>query len=131
VNAITEDAALAAGCRAGNLHAYERLFSLHGARMKNLARNLLGNPGMPKMRCRETFLKVQRSIASFRGQSSFYHLDLPNSDSTPATTRAAAVCARKKFPTTTRRKRRGQKPRPRVRIHRCAWRWSARLGVSD
>jgi len=71
VDAITEDAALAAGCRAGNLHAYERLFSLHGARMKNLARNLLGNPGDAEDAVQETFLKVQRSIASFRGQSSF------------------------------------------------------------
>jgi len=71
VNAITEDAALAAGCRAGNLHAYERLFSLHGARMKNLARNLLGNPVDAEDAVQETFLKVQRSIASFRGQSSF------------------------------------------------------------
>ena len=71
VNAITEDAALAAGCRAGNLHAYERLFSLHGARMKNLARNLLANPVDAEDAVQETFLKVQRSIASFRGQSSF------------------------------------------------------------
>ena len=71
VDAITEDAALAAGCRAGNLHAYERLFSLHGARMKNLARNLLGNPVDAEDAVQETFLKVQRSIASFRGQSSF------------------------------------------------------------
>src|ERR1700675_416070 len=71
VDAITEDAALAAGCRAGNLHAYERLFSLHGARMKNLARNLLGNPVDAEDAVQDTFLKVQRSIASFRGQSSF------------------------------------------------------------
>jgi RNA polymerase sigma-70 factor (ECF subfamily) len=71
VDALTEAAALAAGCRAGNLHAYERLFSLHGARMKNLARNLLGNPVDAEDAVQETFLKVQRSIASFRGQSSF------------------------------------------------------------
>ena|SRR6266404_5181128 len=80
VNAITEDAALAAGCRAGNLHAYERLFSLHGARMKNLARNLLGNPVDAEDAVQETFLKVQRSIASFRGQSSFITWDLSDSD---------------------------------------------------
>src|SRR6266404_9669137 len=71
VNAITEDAALAAGCRAGNLHAYERLFSMHGARMKNLARNLLGNPIDAEDAVQETFLKVHRSIGGFRGQSSF------------------------------------------------------------
>jgi RNA polymerase sigma-70 factor (ECF subfamily) len=67
----TEDAALAAGCRAGNLHAYERLYTLHGARMKNLARNLLGSPVDAEDAVQDTFLKVQRSIAGFRGQSSF------------------------------------------------------------
>jgi RNA polymerase sigma-70 factor (ECF subfamily) len=67
----TEDAALAAGCRAGNLHAYERLYALHGARMKNLARNLLGSPVDAEDAVQDTFLKVQRSIAGFRGQSSF------------------------------------------------------------
>jgi len=70
-DAIGEDAALAAGCRAGDLRAYERLYSMHGARMKNLARNVLGNPSDAEDAVQETFLKVQRSIASFRGQSSF------------------------------------------------------------
>src|SRR6476660_3692537 len=32
VDASIEDAALAAGCRAGNLQTYERLYSIHGAR---------------------------------------------------------------------------------------------------
>jgi RNA polymerase sigma-70 factor (ECF subfamily) len=70
-DASTEDAALAVGCRAGNLHAYERLYALHGGRMKNLARNLLGSPVDAEDAVQETFLKVQRGIASFRGQSSF------------------------------------------------------------
>jgi RNA polymerase sigma-70 factor (ECF subfamily) len=70
-NAATEDAALAAACRAGDLHAYERLFAAHGARMKNLARNVLGSAPDAEDAVQETFLKVQRSIASFRGQSSF------------------------------------------------------------
>ena len=70
-DALSEDAALAAGCRAGDLRAYERLYSRHGARMKNLARNVLGNPSDAEDAVQETFLKVQRSIASFRGQSSF------------------------------------------------------------
>jgi RNA polymerase sigma-70 factor (ECF subfamily) len=69
--AATEDAALAAACRAGDLRAYERLYSLHGAKMKNLARNVLGNAVDAEDAVQETFLKVQRSIASFRGQSSF------------------------------------------------------------
>jgi RNA polymerase sigma-70 factor (ECF subfamily) len=53
------------------LRAYERLYALHGARMKNLARNVLGNPIDAEDAVQDTFLKVQRSIASFRGQSSF------------------------------------------------------------
>jgi RNA polymerase sigma-70 factor (ECF subfamily) len=66
-----EDTALAAACRAGDLEAYERLYRLEGARMRNLARNLLGTPTDAEDAVQETFLKVQRSIASFRGQSSF------------------------------------------------------------
>jgi RNA polymerase sigma-70 factor, ECF subfamily len=66
-----EDAALAAACRAGDLHAYERLYRLQGARMRNLARNLLGSQSDAEDAVQETFLKVQRSISSFRGQSSF------------------------------------------------------------
>src|ERR1700752_1421448 len=67
----SEDAALAAACRVGDLPDYERLYSLHGARMKNLARNILGSSADAEDAVQETFLKVQRSIASFRGQSSF------------------------------------------------------------
>ena len=66
-----EDVALAAACRSGDLHAYERLYALQGARMKNLARNLLGNALDAEDAVQETFLKIQRSIASFRGDSSF------------------------------------------------------------
>ena len=66
-----EHAALAAACRAGDLHAYERLYLWQGARMRNLARNLLGSQSDAEDAVQETFLKVQRSITSFRGQSSF------------------------------------------------------------
>jgi len=71
VDATSEDAALAAACRSGDLRAYERLYAMHGVRMKNLARNVLGNPIDAEDAVQETLLKVQRSIASFRGQSSF------------------------------------------------------------
>ncbi|MGA2095605.1 MAG: RNA polymerase sigma factor [Candidatus Acidiferrum sp.] len=67
----SEDAEIAARCRAGDLGGYERLYALHGSRMKNVARNLLGNPIDAEDAVQETFLKVQRSIAGFRGQSSF------------------------------------------------------------
>jgi len=66
-----EDLALAAACQRGDLRAYEELYRSQGARMKNLARNLLGTPSDAEDAVQETFLKVQRSIASFRGQSSF------------------------------------------------------------
>jgi RNA polymerase sigma-70 factor (ECF subfamily) len=71
VDALSEDAALAAACRSGDLRAYERLYAMHGARMKNVARNVLGNPIDAEDAVQDTFLKVQRGIASFRGQSSF------------------------------------------------------------
>jgi RNA polymerase sigma-70 factor (ECF subfamily) len=66
-----EDASLAEACRGGDLGGYERLYALHGARMKNLARNILGSSTDAEDAVQETFLKVQRGIASFRGKSSF------------------------------------------------------------
>jgi len=68
---IPEDARLAVACLAGDLRAYERLYRLQGGRMMNLARNLLGTKSDAEDAVQETFLKVQRRIASFRGQSSF------------------------------------------------------------
>jgi RNA polymerase sigma-70 factor (ECF subfamily) len=71
VGALPEDAALAAGCRAGDMRAYERLYQLQGARMRNYARNLLGSSTDAEDAVQETFLKIQRSISTFRGQASF------------------------------------------------------------
>src|ERR1700738_2647920 len=68
---LADDHALATACQAGDLQAYERLYALHGARMKNLARNILGSSTDAEDAVQETFLKVQRSVGSFRGQSSF------------------------------------------------------------
>jgi RNA polymerase sigma-70 factor (ECF subfamily) len=69
--ASTEDAVLAAACRAGDLVAYERLYQLHGARMKSLARHLLGSRLDAEDAVQDTFLKIQRAISSYRGQSAF------------------------------------------------------------
>src|SRR5262249_3849752 len=66
-----EDLALATSCQAGEMHGYEQLYYLHGRRMKSVARNLLGSMNDAEDAVQETFLKVQRSIGSFRGQSSF------------------------------------------------------------
>ena len=66
-----EDAALAAACQSGDLRAYERFYHLHGSRMKSMARNLLGTTADAEDAVQDTFLKMQRSIASFRGRSSF------------------------------------------------------------
>jgi RNA polymerase sigma-70 factor (ECF subfamily) len=68
---VTDDATLAAACLSGDLRAYEQLYALHGARMKNLARNILGTTSDAEDAVQETFLKAQRSISTFRGQSSF------------------------------------------------------------
>jgi RNA polymerase sigma-70 factor (ECF subfamily) len=68
---VPDDAALAAACQAGDLRAFERLYQLHGSRMKSMARNLLGTTSDAEDAVQDTFLKIQRSIATFRGQSSF------------------------------------------------------------
>jgi RNA polymerase sigma-70 factor (ECF subfamily) len=66
-----EDAALACACQSGDLRAFERLYQLHGSRMKSVARNLLGTTSDAEDAVQDTFVKIQRSIASYRGQSSF------------------------------------------------------------
>jgi len=70
-SATADDAGIAAGCLAGDLRAYERLYRWQGARMKNLARNLLGSQTDAEDAVQDTFLKIQRGIRSYRGQSSF------------------------------------------------------------
>ncbi|HEY1424893.1 MAG TPA: RNA polymerase sigma factor [Candidatus Acidoferrum sp.] len=67
----TDDAALASACQSGDLRAFEQLYRLHGSRMKSVARNLLGTVSDAEDAVQDTFLKIQRSIASYRGQSSF------------------------------------------------------------
>ena len=121
---VSEDAELAARCRAGDLSGYERLYALHGARMKNVARNLLGNPVDAEDAVQETFLKVQRSIGGFRGQSSFVTWTYRILINTCYDARRSRV--RKKSPTTTAKIRRDRSPVHRARILRCGWRWNVR-----
>ncbi len=62
-----DEARLLEGCRAGDVAAFERLYEAHGARMKSIAANLLGNPADAEDAVQECFLKVYRGAASFRG----------------------------------------------------------------
>jgi RNA polymerase sigma-70 factor (ECF subfamily) len=68
---VNDDAKLASACQSGDLRAFEQLYRLHGSRMKSVARNLLGTVSDAEDAVQDTFLKIQRSIASYRGQSSF------------------------------------------------------------
>lgn len=54
-------------CLAGEIPAFERLYEVHGRRMKSIARNLLGHESDAEDAVQETFLKVYRGAASFRG----------------------------------------------------------------
>ena len=57
------------GCRQGSLPSFERLYEEHGARMKSIARNLLGSAPEAEDAVQDTFLKVYRGIGRFRGGS--------------------------------------------------------------
>jgi RNA polymerase sigma-70 factor (ECF subfamily) len=64
------DAELVEGCKRGNVRAYERLYELHGARMKSLAFHLVGTRADAEDVVQDSFLKVFRSVGGFAGQSS-------------------------------------------------------------
>jgi RNA polymerase sigma-70 factor (ECF subfamily) len=64
-----DEAQLLEECRAGNVSAFERLYEMHGARMKSVAANLLGNLADAEDAVQDCFLKVYRGAASFRGAS--------------------------------------------------------------
>lgn len=61
------DESLLEGCRRGEVDAFERLYALHGARMKSIARNLLGHESDAEDAVQEAFLKIYRGAGSFRG----------------------------------------------------------------
>jgi RNA polymerase sigma-70 factor (ECF subfamily) len=58
-------------CRAGDVAAFERLYELHGARMKSIAANLLGSVTDAEDAVQDCFLKIYRGVASFRGDARF------------------------------------------------------------
>jgi len=64
-----EEAQLLEECQAGNVSAFEHLYEKHGARMKSIAANLLGNLADAEDAVQDCFLKVYRGAASFRGDS--------------------------------------------------------------
>jgi RNA polymerase sigma-70 factor (ECF subfamily) len=65
------DVRLAEDCRQGRLAAYEQLYNNHGARMKSIALNLLGNIPDAEDAVQETFLKIYRNVDRFKGKSAF------------------------------------------------------------
>jgi len=70
-SASSAEARLVEGCRHRRIAAYEELYAMHGARMKSIALNLLGNSQDAEDAVQETFLKIYRGVQSFRGDSAF------------------------------------------------------------
>lgn len=70
-SALQAERELVEGCRTGQIAAFEQLFRAHSPRMKSMALNLLGNPSDAEDAVQETFLKVYRGMAGFKGQSAF------------------------------------------------------------
>ena len=66
-----EDARLLEECRAGDVSAFERLYALHGARMKSIAANLLGSVADAEDAVQDCFLKIYRGAPAFRGDARF------------------------------------------------------------
>ncbi len=65
------DAEMAELCLQRNRLGFERLYQAHGARMKSIAWNMLRNRQDAEDAVQDTFLKVQRSIHTYNGSSSF------------------------------------------------------------
>lgn len=59
------------GLKSGDIEAFEKLYEMHGPRMKSIAWNLLGNATDAEDAVQEAFLKIYRSAGTFRGGSSF------------------------------------------------------------
>jgi RNA polymerase sigma-70 factor (ECF subfamily) len=66
-----EDRRLAAACATGDSAAFERIYRLHGERMKSIAFNHLGNVSDAEDAVQETLLKVHRAAKTFTGEAAF------------------------------------------------------------
>ena len=64
------EVSLAEACAGGDIGAFEQLYQLHGARMKSVAWNLLGNETEAEDAVQEAFLKAFRGRGNFQGQAS-------------------------------------------------------------
>jgi RNA polymerase sigma-70 factor, ECF subfamily len=69
--APTDDRKLAEACAAGDSLVFERLYRLHGTRMKSIAYNHLGNASDAEDAVQETFLKIHRAARTYTGEASF------------------------------------------------------------
>jgi RNA polymerase sigma-70 factor (ECF subfamily) len=61
---------LLAACRRREIRAFEQVYLTHGARLKSIAWQILGNRSDAEDAVQETFLKFYRGIEGFHGQSS-------------------------------------------------------------
>lgn len=66
-----DDRRLAAACAAGETGVFERLYRMHGERMKSVAYNHLGNVSDAEDAVQETFLKIHRAAGTYTGEASF------------------------------------------------------------
>jgi RNA polymerase sigma-70 factor (ECF subfamily) len=68
-DARAAERALVEDCRDGRVAAFEELYRAHGGRMKSVAMGLLGNRSDAEDAVQEAFLKLYRSLPSFKGDS--------------------------------------------------------------
>lgn len=66
---VDADAALVVRLRAGDERAFERLVRAYQHRVFAVACRMLGNPAEAEDLAQEVFLRVHRSIGSFRGEA--------------------------------------------------------------
>ena len=66
-----DDRRLAAQCASGDTAVFEKIYRMHGERMKSIAYNHLGNVSDAEDAVQETFLKVHRAASTYSGEASF------------------------------------------------------------